>query len=301
MSRIRSIKRLGPNETLPIVPRETFNTVIDLRELLAGKRFDRKTQPSLPERDTAYVLVRNDSGHDVDRFGILGIKEPIVLPSDNELEFKSNWALACDTPSTGSSEYPAGHFGRFVITIEPIADGKVGKAYIGGVCPVKLDVASGDDAPTHAEIIDGDRTMLQGGSSGTATVLWSGAGPSGEVWGLVRFGAGGSAMDRLKLTGNRTCGGSYAILTTVTAAAPFDANQSTYSSDDIATNGPVAGTFVNLNEQGTDEHSLTSSPATVKFVYGVRAGFDSDGRPKWEGLAVDAVVCDEEVIDDGGP
>ena len=52
-----------------------------------------------PERrDADVVLVRNDSGADVGRFGILGIGGPIITPEDNLDEFKRMVAVSGVTP-----------------------------------------------------------------------------------------------------------------------------------------------------------------------------------------------------------
>jgi len=108
---------------------------------------------------------------------------------------------------------------------------------------------------------------------------------------LVRRGGG---ADRLQITGDRTPGGVYAVLTTTDVPEAFDTTQATYGDDDIADETAVAGTFVNLNEQGTDEHSLTEDPQILRFVWGHRAGVDDQGRPKWEGHVIDLGDCDGE-------
>jgi hypothetical protein len=97
---------------------------------------------------------------------------------------------------------------------------------------------------------------------------------------------------RLLIFGNRTCGGAYAAYVTTNATAAFDSTQPTYNTAAIAvadTSQEV--TFVNLNEQGTAEHSLTQTPITVVLVWADLAGVDDQGRPVYQANAVDLVDC----------
>ena len=80
------------------------------------------------------MLVRNDSGSNQNRMAVLGVEAPIIDPSANEEEFRRRVALSCVAPEEGT------HEGRFVVLAEPIANGKIGRAYAAGVCPVKIDV-----------------------------------------------------------------------------------------------------------------------------------------------------------------
>lgn len=128
------------------------------------------------------VLVRNETGSDQDRFAVLGIDAPIVGPTDNEHQFTSRVGLDGVTPEEGT------HEGRFVILAEPIADGKIGRAWISGTAVVKVDVQYETDG--YADILDGDTTALVSRTQGSARILWKAAG-TGEQWAVVRLGGGG--------------------------------------------------------------------------------------------------------------
>ena len=107
---------------------------------------------------------------------------------------------------------------------------------------------------------------------------------------------------RLHLTGNRTCGGVYSCYKTRTATAAFDSTQASYDDADIGTDDTSQEcTFVNLNEQGTTDHSLTESPETLEYVWGFPAGFDNAGRPKYEAHALDYTDCGDTISDGGAP
>ena len=53
---------------------------------------------------------------------MLGIDSPVISPTDNETEFKNTVALSCVAPTSS-------HAGKFVVLLEPLADGRMGKAY----------------------------------------------------------------------------------------------------------------------------------------------------------------------------
>jgi hypothetical protein len=143
MASIRSLRKLAPGEKLPAIPRDSFNTIIDAKTLESQRKFGAQVPKFIPQGNTI-VLVRNDSGSDVPRFGPLGIDEPIILPADNENRFAMEVALKCVTPSAGGSSEDDNR-GRFVICAEPIANGKIGRAFIAGVCACKLIDTSSDN------------------------------------------------------------------------------------------------------------------------------------------------------------
>ncbi len=161
----------------------TFNTLIDAGRDYQRRQRSRQPGPPGPGRDFASgnrVLVRNDAGLDVHRFGVLGIDQPIVLPSENAGTFADRVALACVLPD-------AAHKGQFVITCEPIAAGRTGHAWIDAVCPAKVNVDSGQESATTADVADEQPNHLEAGAGTGATILWKASG-TGVVWAVVRLG-----------------------------------------------------------------------------------------------------------------
>lgn len=150
-------------------------------------------------RQASVVLVKNASDADQERFAVLGVDGPVILPEDNEDEFKRQVALSCVVPTE------ADHRGKFVILLEPLPVGAIGRACAAGVSIVRLEVANEDD--TQADVLDGDSTKLTTVSSGgAAQVLWTeeldtSSGPA-TGWAIVRFGSpGDGAPMMIKLTG----------------------------------------------------------------------------------------------------
>ena len=131
---------------------------------------------------TGVIVVRNDSGADCERFDILGIDCPLILPTDDEDRFTEQVALS------GVLPVEADHGGRVIILQEPIAAGECGKGMILGTTPVTLTVTSESDMT--AGIIDNDVTMLRSG--GPLRILWKEEG-TGEKWAIVQFSSGQAA------------------------------------------------------------------------------------------------------------
>jgi hypothetical protein len=85
------------------------------------------------------VLVKNDSGSEVKASGILGVSgiEDTGLDANNEMP------SICRTPViTGTTPTAANHASNFVVTLEPIAAGKVGRAAVAGTVAFRLESSS---------------------------------------------------------------------------------------------------------------------------------------------------------------
>jgi hypothetical protein len=97
-------------------------------------------------------------------------------------QFQDQPVLSGGLPTGGQS---------FVVAVEPIAAGKIGRVAVAGVVQAKINVVSESD--TFATAKDGDLTQLTSSSSGEATILWKESGTGASKWALVRFGAAGAA------------------------------------------------------------------------------------------------------------
>lgn len=187
------LKHVVAGETL-VIRASTWNTLIDSAKDYQRRVHNGGANKPTQDSDPDIILVKNISGSDVDRFAVLGISTILFSPTDNLDGFKNNFCLSCTTPTTAS------HTGRFVITAEPIPNGKIGLAYASGVCPVQLLTGVGN----FADVVNSDRTQLGVSPSGSAQVLYREAG-SGTKWGIVRLGGGIAAATFLaKITAHAT-------------------------------------------------------------------------------------------------
>jgi len=130
-------------------------------------------------RNASIVRVENVSGSDVSRFGVLGIDGVTITPTDNADEFKARPCVEGYTPDIDE------HRGRYVVTVEPIAAGEIGKAVVAGLAVVGVLVL--DEDHRWAEMYDGVTVSLISAATGSARILWKESGV-GLKWALVRLG-----------------------------------------------------------------------------------------------------------------
>lgn len=173
--------------------------------------------PKVPiELFGAKCLVLNDSGSDVPEFGILKIKEPLASPGSTKPDDEETpESKAFQTEGVIVSGDAPESEEKFVITLEPIADGKIGWAVCGGLVQCRLEVEGGVEEPTAADMIDDDNTKLKAGASGWASIVWKQEG-TGTVWALVSIGGASSCPPRNEIqiitVFGRPAGGSFALL-----------------------------------------------------------------------------------------
>lgn len=179
-----SFRKVNPGDPGPI-PHQDWNAAMDAARDFRQRKNKGRGAPRGENASSTIVLVQNDagSGNDVDRFGILGIDGPLIDPGDNLNEFQNRVALSCVTPNIGASTEDD-HEGRFVITLEPIAAGEIGRAVVAGVVQVQVNVTS--TSHQWAEIADGDMDKLVSATWGSARMLYAPTG-TGVQWMIVRL------------------------------------------------------------------------------------------------------------------
>jgi hypothetical protein len=149
---------------------------LDAARDVRGRKHDQLNH-GLPEfRQSGIVKVRNNTGGDLVRFEVLAIASPIIQPFSNITQFKREVALEGVIPDVRF------HRGRFVVLLEPLAADAIGRAYISGVCPVRVSVDSASHE--YADITDLQTGWLTSSSTGSAHVLWKD--PLSE-WAVVRL------------------------------------------------------------------------------------------------------------------
>jgi hypothetical protein len=179
------LKKVQPGSPLSI-PAADYNAFIDAalecrRHMVDSGGPD--TQSS--SLSAGMVLVRNNTGGSRSRFDILGVDTPAILPSVNESAFAERVALKGVAPALSL------HAGRFVVLAEPLTANQVGRAFVHGVCPVKVDVPADATSLSYTEMVDAVYANLKSSQEGSARILWR-AGGTGVQWALVHLGAGRS-------------------------------------------------------------------------------------------------------------
>lgn len=142
------------------------------------------------------ILCRNNTGGDVPRWGVMRISGIEINPADGDNQRRSFEEMPCVTGSKPNTTTG----GKFVIAVEPIKPGEIGRVCAAGI--VQAKVSFSDAGHTRAKPKDNTVGYLESSASGPAAIVWS-PGGTGEKWSLVRFddGGGGGGSLRIGKTG----------------------------------------------------------------------------------------------------
>lgn len=179
-------RKVQPGQSLNITA-SAYNAFVDAAAAHRHSQANRHggTSGISDNKQTGIVLIANQSGEDLNRFGVLGINGVLITPTDNEQAFKNQVVLTGTIPSVTS------HFGRFAVLLEPIASGKIGRACVSGVCPAKIQFIDNDDV-WRADVTDGSTTCLSANATGAAVILWTdsmGGGSGDDIrWAVIKIG-----------------------------------------------------------------------------------------------------------------
>ena len=159
------------------IPAATWNAMIDAARAHADQQHNQNVQSDHWFRSGDLIKVRNQSGEDIDRFGILALSSPIIDPADKLREFKNQVAVDGVLPEEE-------HAGQFCILLDPLKDGKIGRGWVSGVCPVQVNVE--EDWHRYADLSPESTTELKSKPDGGAEILWCESG-TGSKWAVVRL------------------------------------------------------------------------------------------------------------------
>jgi hypothetical protein len=161
------------------IPAAAWNACLDAAEAHRNGATPPLAGGPMEFRQADIVLVKNASGSNVSRFGILGISGVVITPDASLSAFQNKNAFTGVTPTT------ADHKGKFVICLDAIKNGQIGRAWVSGVSAVQIDIT--DASHEFCDVKDGDRTKLASSGSGSARILYKPSG-TGAKWCGVRFG-----------------------------------------------------------------------------------------------------------------
>lgn len=135
-------------------------------------------------RDPDIILIRNDSSGARDRFDVLAIDVPLVLPSVSEQQFNRRVAVSGITPAATTDGTT--HVGQWAMLIEPAAEDAIVRAATGGTWSCVVDLKHPEQKWCD---IAHESHVLTSNWYGRGQILWH------EKWGEETFEAGeGSAI-----------------------------------------------------------------------------------------------------------
>lgn len=141
------------------------------------------------------ILARNSTGADLPRWGVMLISGIEIDPATDDTRRRSFEEMPCITGAKPNATTG----GKFVIAVEPIKDGKIGRVCAAGIVQAKVSFSSASH--TRAKPKDDTVGHLESAADGPAEILWSG-GTGSEQWALIRFGGGGGQLRVGKYTGS---------------------------------------------------------------------------------------------------
>jgi hypothetical protein len=208
------LNKVQPGMPLQI-PAKTYNAFVDAARDHQQRQMSTSADAQRDKDPSNIVLVKNESGADRARFDILGVTGPIFSRADNAATFQDRIALRGVTPTSE-------HVGRFVVLVDAIPNGTIGRAYVSGACLTRVRML--DEAHALADVDDGSAAQLASSEAGAASLIWvepiaERADPS-IAWAVIRFGGGGGA------SGGGATSNDQPILALLTGVQRFSANNS---------------------------------------------------------------------------
>lgn len=155
-----------------------WNALIDSARFAQTQRLLHNRQPAGTRQRSTHVWVKNNSGGDVPRFGVLAVSDVIYGPAVNLEEFKNGFAFVGSTPDFKQ------HSGKFVVTQEPIKSGEIGQALLDGATVVQLNVSN--ETYEFCDVAHEHTDYLLTTQTGSTRILYREQGP-GLKWAVVRL------------------------------------------------------------------------------------------------------------------
>jgi hypothetical protein len=196
------IPRAPAKGNITAIRAKTWNAIADV---VNGGRVDAASQAAQAPAggmNAGWVWVKNTSGSDRSRFDCMALGDPVMnLTNDGQVDV----LFKCDTADPDAS--PA-------ILLEPIADGRVGRAVIYGLCLAKVSIATSTSLlfaePQTSDhnlkaVASGKIKLLKAPSTSAITLLpvvvgVGGAGEQHFIYSLTDdMGASGSTADIYEL------------------------------------------------------------------------------------------------------
>jgi len=177
----KSNGRVEPGQSIQTAfSARTWNRFCDTADLVLGNQLGILGGPLGQSGSPAnIVLIKNNSGYAVQRFGVLGISGVAISPASSvqaAAQFAERPILTGITPTTQN------HSEKFVVAIEPIKINAIGRAAVSGVFACKVNIVDADHG--FADVRDGDRTQLETVECGVCQLLWKQSGTGAGKWAL---------------------------------------------------------------------------------------------------------------------
>lgn len=197
---LKSVRRGEPID----LSAAAWNKLMDMARRDGERGASGMADPLFARRDRDLVLLKNTSGIEYPRWGVLGLGAPVYLPQHNPPSGKQELPqdFAENLVLRGEMSVAGVHEGLFGVLLQPLKDGEIGPAVVSGtfgcvivvqderhrfadVYPSRADLGSGESLSSGTPLVDGD-VHLRSCDHGGAEILWKEAG-LGERYAALRL------------------------------------------------------------------------------------------------------------------
>ena len=114
------------------VPARTWNTFLDAARAHRDRQEDVGREATPAVTDGGIVLLRNNTGAALAQFDVAALGLPIIVPADNEAEFRGRVTFEGGTPSVPED------LGEWAVVLEAIPTDGIGRARVSGLVQARL-------------------------------------------------------------------------------------------------------------------------------------------------------------------
>lgn len=171
---------MGPREiqrgqVLSGIPSNSWNAFVDATRKINALVGRGNGQASSDQGSTVFIQVRNDTDALVPVGGILVLSDVLFLPADRESVVFEGLQFSGLAPDSTGTDY------FYVVALEPIAEGKIGRGVIQGASWARINLTSED----HGFVKHGSNPdYLVSNEFRGRPIIWRALG-TGEQWAIV--------------------------------------------------------------------------------------------------------------------
>lgn len=197
--------RIRPGPIRGQISARAYNRAQEAADIVLGQQFSQAAPgPSSAPPSYSEVLVKNTTTGAVNRWGVLAIGGVVFTPTGTTgaatRQFQDRPMLSGGLPTGGKA---------FVVAVEPIKAGGVGRCAVAGLVQAKVNVVA--EADTFCRAKDGDLTQLTSAASGEGEIVWKESGTGASKWALVRFGTPAASIRLGKVSGTWSKGATASV------------------------------------------------------------------------------------------
>lgn len=158
-------------------PAPVYNAIIDVITAYQRGELHHRNRDTDTFTSSGIVSVINSTGGGLDRFNIVGMSEPVILPTADEQEWANKVRMRGVIPNTTHRE-------KFAVLQQPLNENEIGYAITAGVTNCRINMLHTDHQ--FADVKDGDTYSFESTSDGVNRILWVESG-TGMKRALVRI------------------------------------------------------------------------------------------------------------------